>query len=140
MLIDSIKQNGDVDQKVFSIYIDWDNMASKISFGGYNLTKYADHDYQSLNFVSLANPENTTMWFIDFEGIKTIAPRDASADQKEAYDNVTLPASKILIDSGTSFVLFPYDKREKIVNLVNQLNPSFNCTHGQVSICNCDSE
>lgn len=109
LLLDKIKDNGDVDQRVFSIFIDGQYSSSKISFGGYSLTKYAHHDHQSLHWVSLANAENTTMWFIDFEGIKTIAPENAPAAQKEAYDNITIPANKILIDSGTSFALLPYD-------------------------------
>lgn len=139
LLIDKIKENNDIDQKVFSIYIDWDNMASKISFGGYNLTKYAHPDHQSLNFVTLTNPNSTMAWFIPFEGMKMIAPKGSTAEQKKIYTNMTIPANQILIDSGTSFVLLPYDERNSIVDSINQINPSFKCTYGQVSICNCES-
>lgn len=46
LLIDKIKANDDIDQKVFSIFIDWEHKNSKISFGGFNLEKYAHPDYQ----------------------------------------------------------------------------------------------
>lgn len=90
MLLDEMKLNGAIDQRVFSIYIDWDNMNSKISFGGYDLAKYAHPDHQSLNYVTLINPFNTDMWFIPFDGMKMIPPKNSTAEQQKLYDSMEI--------------------------------------------------
>ena len=137
LLIDKILENGDIDQRVFSIYIDWDHMNSKISFGGYDLEKYAHPEYQALDWNTLINPLETTMWFIGFESMNMIAPYNSTSEEKKTYGNFTIPSNKILIDSGTSFNLLPWDDRTRIVDMINEMNPSFECTHGQISICHC---
>lgn len=54
-----MKESGAIDQKVFSIFIDWDNSNSKISFGGFDLSKYAHPSQQYLDYVNLTNQETT---------------------------------------------------------------------------------
>lgn len=42
-----------------------------------------------------------------------------------------------MVDSGTSYILLPADKRDQLLDTVSSQNEGMNCTKGQVAKCTC---
>ena len=104
LYIDSLKEQGVIDQRMFSFLIGLDhNLPSKFMVGGYDLNKYAKGPIKWHNTLE---PKKT--WYLDWTGVKF-------GDQKLELDpTVMLP------DTGTSFISLPEKTMNNLLSIMHE--------------------
>lgn len=90
LVIDELYKQGAIDEKVFSIQVGDLYEPSKITIGGYDVEKYAKEN------ITWHNLTNKRYWTIDMDSVKI------------GEEDLILTTHKVIVDSGTSYLLMPY--------------------------------
>ena len=102
LFIEKMKQTGAIDQAVFSLSIGMNDVQSKITFGGYDLEKYATGPikWHNIHFFSAYWEVNMVHLHFDLDGDK----------------QYLFPGRSLIVDSGTSFNLMPENDLFKLLS------------------------
>ena len=103
--LDKLQETGTIDQKVFSLYINTAEDYSRITYGGYNLTKFAHPDHQEIIWHNLDGYSHH--WELRLNKLEAVG-----TDLAMAF------GEKVIVDSGTSLFLMPVKDRLLLVNSI----------------------
>jgi hypothetical protein len=122
MLIDEFKESGFIEDRVFSFQIGRYETDSKFTLGGYNVDKYADGE------IFWHNITHPSYWGLN---ISNAYLGDLNMNQN---------ASRVVIDTGSSFMLMP---TEDFASFANYFSSRYNCSsldEGFPFHCDCSVE
>lgn len=115
-----LRKAGIIERSMFSIYVDFKNKQphrqSKITIGGANVEKFALPGYQNLTWHQ-AN-KKSVHWELTLESFSIIGDKTGFKLGKNA---------KVIVDSGTSFLLMPTKVRAQFLAHLSQ-NYGIRCT------------
>lgn len=104
LFIDSLKDSGVIDQRMFSFIIGLDhNLPSKFMVGGYDLNKYAKGP---IKWHDTLEPKKT--WYLDWTGVKF------------GGDELKLDKTVMLPDTGTSFISLPEKTMNHLLSIMHE--------------------
>jgi len=104
LFIDSLKEAGAIDHRMFSFLIGLDhNLPSKFMVGGYDLAKYAKGP---IKWHETLEPKKT--WYIDWTGVKF------------GNDVLNLDKTVMLPDTGTSFISLPEKTMNHLLTIMHE--------------------
>jgi hypothetical protein len=124
LFIEELYEAGVIDSKVFSIYIAGE--ASKISFGGFDVQKYA-----KTNLTWHHINEDSFFWEVQQDEMKYSLANSSFSLGKGA---------PVMIDSGTSYLLMPESDRRAFITSVERAL-GLNCfLYSSLYVCPCDDK
>jgi len=104
LFIDSLKEQGVIDTRVFSFLIGLDhNLPSYFMVGGYDLAKYAKGPIQ---WHETLEPKKT--WYLNWSGVKF------------GDDILELDPTVMLPDTGTSFISLPEKTMNNLLSIMHE--------------------
>ena len=105
LFIDTLKDQGVIDQRMFSFLIGLDhNLPSKFMVGGYDLAKYAKGPIKWHNTLE---PKKT--WYLDWTGVKF------------GDTTLELDPTVMLPDTGTSFISLPEKTMNNLLSIMHEV-------------------
>ena len=105
--LDKLLATGTIDQRVFSLYINTVENESRITYGGFDLEKFAHPAHQQLTWHSLSSD-----WFNEHVHWK-LSLESMTVDGYSLVQN-----KQVIVDSGTSLILMPAEDRQAIVDTI----------------------
>ena len=94
LFVKKLKTQGVIDQAVFSFSIGMDDVQSKITFGGYDLKQFATDKIIWHDIL-----HSTIYWTLILDRMEFQLPK--------GWTHSVGRGKKIIVDSGTSFILMP---------------------------------
>ena len=105
LFIDSLKEQGIIEQRIFSFLIGLDhNLPSKFMVGGYDLAKYTKGPIKWHNTLE---PKKT--WYLDWTGVKF------------GDTTLELDTTVMLPDTGTSFISLPEKTMNNLLSIMHDV-------------------
>lgn len=105
LFIEKMKKTGAIDQAVFSMSIGMGDSQSKITFGGYDLERFAKKN-STINWHDIT--PNSHYWEI---GLQQTEFTTQISDEKISYG-----FRRAIVDSGTSYTLLPKQDHDKLLD------------------------
>ena len=106
LFVEKMKKAGAIDHAMFSISLGVGNIQSKITFGGYDLEKFAKEPLTWHNLVKYSH-----YWEINLEKFT----------YKGIGDDTQFVNKRIIVDSGTSFILIPFWDMQRFLSSINAI-------------------
>jgi hypothetical protein len=116
---------------MFALYISLKDGKSMIQYGGYNLKKYAHPSHQYFDWHALTDARHH--WSLTLDSL-SYQPQNGKADPNKALGM----GQKIIVDSGTSYFLMPYNDRRELVRMLNA--NGVRCRNGRLAYCICPKD
>ena len=102
-----------------------------ISYGGFDLVKYAHREHRNLNWHPIIN--YSQHWELTMQKLDFLDQESGKSIKSTGF------GKKIIADSGTSFFLMPEQDRKDFIKLIEQ-RLDIDCKLMQLPICTCPSE
>ena len=122
LFIVKMRDSGVIEKAEFSLFINLEENNSSIQFGGYDLNKYALPG-SSMTFHEIE--DNADHWQLTLDSMSLVGVNDFSVGE----------GRKIIVDSGTSFLLMPERDRKAFIQYLSQ---HLFCMEATLPFCYCD--
>ena len=130
LFIQKLKSSGTIKQAVFSLMIELQHDRSKMTFGGYDLLNMAA---LGSKLVYLNIDQKVMKWWTLKLNHMTVRDPTGKIDfSKYEYGK----DKKLIVDSGTSFLLMPRSDRQAFVKMIEDTTGSY-CIDNSLPICSC---
>ena len=111
---------------------------SKMTWGGYDLQKYAEPG-SDFKFHDCIGGKDATFWLFKLRNI-TIDSKINPEEAKNYTFGNSPNSSAMIIDSGTSFVQFPKHERDKLHKYLENVQNLSCKAYSDILLCNCTEE